>query len=128
LAGLAGEDVDAGDVAGDGPDRRGDAAEGTRAVRHPEADPGKHVQPLPTRRRRSARRAHHPPSCAPHVPGVFHALNNLRARAGSVATVTTGADRASAPDRGTLRRWRDLLASEREAAMLYDRLADTAGG
>jgi VIT1/CCC1 family predicted Fe2+/Mn2+ transporter len=42
--------------------------------------------------------------------------------------VTTGAERASAPDAATLRRWRDLLASEREAATLYDRLADAAGG
>jgi hypothetical protein len=43
LAGLAGEDVDAGDVAGGGPDRGGDAAERAGAVGHPEADPGQHV-------------------------------------------------------------------------------------
>jgi vacuolar iron transporter family protein len=45
-----------------------------------------------------------------------------------VEAVTTGADRASGPDAATLRRWRDLLASEREAATLYDRLADAAAG
>jgi VIT1/CCC1 family predicted Fe2+/Mn2+ transporter len=32
------------------------------------------------------------------------------------------------PDRRAVRRWRDLLASEREAALLYDRLADAEGG
>ena len=42
--------------------------------------------------------------------------------------MTTGAGRAAAPDAATLRRWRDLLASEREAAALYDHLADAAGG
>ena len=47
---------------------------------------------------------------------------------GSVDGMTPGADSATAPDAATLRRWRDLLASEREAATLYDRLADSAGG
>jgi vacuolar iron transporter family protein len=43
--------------------------------------------------------------------------------------VTTGAGRADAgPSAVRLRRWRDLLASEREAAALYDRLADAATG
>jgi len=32
------------------------------------------------------------------------------------------------PDRPTVRRWRDLLASERKAAQLYDRLADAERG
>jgi VIT1/CCC1 family predicted Fe2+/Mn2+ transporter len=43
---------------------------------------------------------------------------------------TTGADRpgAAAPDAATVRRWRDLLASEREAATLYDQLATAASG
>jgi vacuolar iron transporter family protein len=45
-----------------------------------------------------------------------------------VVGVTTGADRAAAPDPATLRRWRDLLASEREAATLYDRLAESTEG
>jgi VIT1/CCC1 family predicted Fe2+/Mn2+ transporter len=45
-----------------------------------------------------------------------------------VVGVTTGADRAAAPDAATLRRWRDLLASEREAATLYDRLAESTEG
>jgi VIT1/CCC1 family predicted Fe2+/Mn2+ transporter len=45
-----------------------------------------------------------------------------------VEDVTTGADRATEPDRATLRRWRDLLASEREAATLYDRLSEGADG
>jgi VIT1/CCC1 family predicted Fe2+/Mn2+ transporter len=41
--------------------------------------------------------------------------------------VTTDAEPAAA-DPAAVRRWRDLLASEREAAALYDRLADAAGG
>ena len=43
---------------------------------------------------------------------------------------TTGADErgSTATDASTVRRWRDLLASEREAAELYDRLAEAAQG
>jgi vacuolar iron transporter family protein len=48
--------------------------------------------------------------------------------AGSVGAMTTGAERVAPPDAATLRRWRDLLASEREAAALYDRLAEDAEG
>ena len=32
------------------------------------------------------------------------------------------------PDAATVRKWRDLLAGEREAAALYDSLADGAAG
>jgi VIT1/CCC1 family predicted Fe2+/Mn2+ transporter len=35
---------------------------------------------------------------------------------------------SGSPDRASVRRWRDLLASEREAAALYDRLAEAASG
>jgi vacuolar iron transporter family protein len=45
------------------------------------------------------------------------------------AAVTTGAGRAeAAPSAAQVRRWLDLLASEREAAALYDRLAAAATG
>ncbi len=50
---------------------------------------------------------------------------------GSVVGVTTEAGQhpAGAPaDPASVRKWRALLASEREAAVLYDRLADAAGG
>ena len=43
--------------------------------------------------------------------------------------MTTGVGPAEAtPPAAQVRRWRDLLASEREAAALYDRLAETATG
>jgi vacuolar iron transporter family protein len=45
------------------------------------------------------------------------------------ADVTTGAGRAEAtPTAAQVRRWRELLASEREAAALYDRLAEAETG
>lgn len=38
------------------------------------------------------------------------------------------ADSSRTVDRATVKRWKDLLASEREAAQLYDRLADSESG
>ncbi|HYY10685.1 MAG TPA: VIT1/CCC1 family protein [Kineosporiaceae bacterium] len=44
-------------------------------------------------------------------------------------TTEAGQHPAGTPaDPASVRKWRDLLASEREAAALYDRLADSAGG
>src|SRR4051794_14742142 len=45
-----------------------------------------------------------------------------------MATTGAGGPDAAVTDAATVRRWRDLLASEREAATLYDRLAAGAGG
>ena len=40
----------------------------------------------------------------------------------------SGRPAAATVDAASVRKWRDLLASEREAAALYDRLADAAEG
>src|SRR3954447_23375777 len=45
-----------------------------------------------------------------------------------MATTGAGGPDAAVTDAATVRRWRDLLASEREAATLCDRLAAGAGG
>src|SRR6185312_8981418 len=63
-----------------------------------------------------------------HVSRGQHPVRSPSVPPGSVDGMTPGADSATAPDAATLRRWRELLASEREAATLYDRLADSAGG
>ncbi len=43
-------------------------------------------------------------------------------------TTEAGQPGAGPPDAATVRKWRDLLAGEREAAALYDSLADAAAG
>jgi hypothetical protein len=45
-----------------------------------------------------------------------------------MATTGAGERGSTTTDRSSVRRWRELLASEREAAALYDRLAEAARG